>query len=201
MKIDALINHRYASLTPSEQAVAQFIREHAKEVALLSLQLVAKGSRTSDATVVRFCRALGFSGFQDFKSNLVLDLLKDQDPDLTHNLHSRATDLGHALSADVMRTLSNLPDASIDRAVQQITLADNIVIIGLAGSGAVAKIFCDSLLSLGIYSSWFSDRVEIERVSALLRPSDVLIGISHAGETEEVYRAIKRAKLAGATTP
>ncbi|NLM55401.1 MAG: MurR/RpiR family transcriptional regulator, partial [Firmicutes bacterium] len=184
--------NRFASLTPSEQAVAQYIQENAHEAVLMSLQLVAKRSGTSDATVLRFCRSLGFSGFQDFKSNLVLDLLKQQDedetPPLTHRLHSGAANLANALTGDITRTLSNLRAESIEAAVQQILSANNIVIIGLAGSGAVAKIFCDTLLSLGIRSSWLSDRVEIERMTALLKANDVLIGISHSGETEEVYR-------------
>ncbi|MGI6150104.1 MAG: MurR/RpiR family transcriptional regulator [Limnochordia bacterium] len=204
MDVRALVTNRFASLTPSEQAVAQYIQENAHEAVLMSLQLVAKRSGTSDATVLRFCRSLGFSGFQDFKSNLVLDLLKQQDedetPPLTHRLHSGAANLANALTGDITRTLSNLRAESIEAAVQQILSANNIVIIGLAGSGAVAKIFCDTLLSLGIRSSWLSDRVEIERMTALLKANDVLIGISHSGETEEVYRAFERAKSVGATT-
>lgn len=203
MKVEALINRRFASLTPSEQAVAQYVQENAQEIVLMSLQLVAKGSGTSDATVLRFCRSLGFSGFQDFKSNLVLDLLnqdKNSQPSLSKDLYYEAGNLGNILSEDILRTLENLKESSVEQAVRYILSANDILIIGLAGSGAVAKIFCDSLLSLGIRASCLSDRVEIERMTTLLQSDDVLIGISHSGETEEVYRALERAKLSGAKT-
>jgi DNA-binding MurR/RpiR family transcriptional regulator len=72
--------------------------------------------------------------------------------------------------------------------------AKNIVIAGLAGSAGVARIFNDCLLGLGIYSSYLSDRVEIERVVSQLEKNDLIFGISHSGETQEVVYAIKRGK-------
>jgi DNA-binding MurR/RpiR family transcriptional regulator len=77
----------------------------------------------------------------------------------------------------------------------KIIRSKNIIIIGLAGSAGVARIFNDCLLGLGIYSTYLSDRVEIERVVSQLDKEDGMIfGISHSGETQEVVYALKKGK-------
>jgi DNA-binding MurR/RpiR family transcriptional regulator len=70
----------------------------------------------------------------------------------------------------------------------------NIIIIGLAGSAGVARIFNDCLLGLGIYSTYLSDRVEIERVVSQLDKNGLIFGISHSGETQEVVYALKKGR-------
>ena len=74
------------------------------------------------------------------------------------------------------------------------------MIIGLGGSAGVAQIFCDSLSSLGIFSSYLHDRSIIQNVVPMLNSNDVLVGISHSGETEEIISAIKTAREYGAVT-
>ncbi|MEN8251532.1 MAG: SIS domain-containing protein, partial [Bacteroidota bacterium] len=68
------------------------------------------------------------------------------------------------------------------------------------GSAGVAQIFCDSLGSLGVFSNYFRDRSLIQNIIPILNTDDVIVGISHSGETEEIVMAIKKAKEYGATT-
>ena len=63
-----LINNRYNSLRKSERRVAEFVQKHMDEVVLLSLQGLAKKCGTSDATVLRFCRSLGYAGSVTLRS-------------------------------------------------------------------------------------------------------------------------------------
>ena len=79
-----LINRRYNSLRNSEKRVAGFIQANLEEVIMMSIQGLAKKCSVSDATVLRFCRALGYLGYQDFKAALVPELLR-----LGHRTHQR----------------------------------------------------------------------------------------------------------------
>ena len=51
------------------------MQKHLDEAVLLTAQGLAKKCVTSDATVIRFCRSLGYQTFNEFKSALVPELL------------------------------------------------------------------------------------------------------------------------------
>lgn len=77
--------------------------------------------------------------------------------------------------------------------------ANRILIIGLGGSAGVAQIFRDALGILGLFSSHAQDRSLIQNLAPTLSTGDVILGISHSGETEEIVSAVKGAREYGAT--
>lgn len=201
----ALINNLYSSLSKSEKKVAEYIQEHMDEAVLLTLQGVAKKCKTSDPTVLRFCRSLGYNGFSDFKVSLVPELLrtgKNVYTDLNSNDEPKNVKdvFKKNLSIQIDSTLDNTEIKELSKISRKIFSANRVVVIGLGGSSGVAQIFCDSLGSLGIFSTYFNDRSRIQHIATVLKPQDILIGISHSGETEEVVAAIGKAKDIGATT-
>lgn len=200
-----LINKRFNSLRNSEKRVAEYVQTHMDQVVLLSLNGLAKKCDTSDATVLRFCRSLGYLGFADFKISLVPELLRtgekvylemddEKDPEKIKETFRR----NFIFQMD--STLKNCKEELLKSLAFKIARAKRVLIIGLGGSAGVAHIFCDSLGSLGIYSSFLRDRSIIQNVVTMLGPEDVIVGISHSGETEEVVSALRTAKEYGATT-
>jgi len=172
---------------------------------VLSLKGLAKECQTSDATVLRFCRSLGYLGFADFKVSLVPELLRTSDK---YRIRARGTNnsetakemLQRSFQAQMDSTLQNCDDAMLASVARHISEADKILTVGLGGSAGVAHIFCDSLGSLGIFSSFSHDRSIIQNAVSTLGDGDVVVGISHSGETEEVVSAVKRARDNGAVT-
>ena len=71
-----LIEKHYEKLSKTERRVADYVRLHPDKTIISSLQAVSEKCSVSDASVLRFCRSLGFSGYQDFKAALVPELLK-----------------------------------------------------------------------------------------------------------------------------
>ena len=57
-------------LRPSERKLADYVLESPREVLDLSMTEVANRAGVSQPTIARFCRALGFSGFREFKIRL-----------------------------------------------------------------------------------------------------------------------------------
>lgn len=205
MNVLSLVAHRYASLTQSEQRVADYLQRHPSDVLLLSLQALATQCGTSDSTVLRFCRSLGFSGYIDFKAALIPDLMQQgaslhTDISNVDDFQQVSRKINANLSAGISATFNSLGEKGIQRLAQAIHRANRVVLVGLAGSAGVARIFADSLLTIGYSAFCFSDRVEIERITSLLQPDDLLIAISHSGETEEACKAVERAKARGVLT-
>jgi len=98
------------------------------------------------------------------------------------------------LAKDIAKTLDRYTEKAIGTLAIKICQAEHILIAGLAGSAGVARIFNDCLLGLGILSTYISDRVELERFVSRLDREDLIFGISHSGETQEIVHAIKRGK-------
>lgn len=201
MDVFAAINARYKSLSPSERRVAAFVQQHPEEVATLSLQALAMRCGTSDATVLRFSRSIGFSGYHDFKSALIPALL-ERGSRVRQELagDDPVGTFVQTLARDALQTLRAVDLELLDHVAGAIVGADRRLLIGLAGSAGVARIFGASLLSIGLPAAWLSDRVEIERFCDLTGTGDVVIGISHSGDTPEVCHALVRCQERGATT-
>lgn len=70
----------YPTLRPAEQRVAQRILKSPEEVVYLSITELAKLAEVSDATVVKFCKRLGYKGFQEFKILLAQDVAIKPEP-------------------------------------------------------------------------------------------------------------------------
>ena len=189
----------YNKLSKVSKRVADYVQMHPDKTILLSLQALSEKCSVSDASVLRFCRSLGFSGYQDFKAALVPELLKrgtsiyqefNSDDDFTTLREKFLENLNH----DIRQTLMRYSKDNIQSVSSKIIRSKNIIIIGLAGSAGVARIFNDCLLGLGVYSTYLSDRVEIERVVSQLDKNSVLFGISHSGETQEVVYALHKGR-------
>ena len=183
--------------------MAKYVQTNLEEIIMLSLQGLAERSSVSDATVLRFCRALGYLGYQDFKTSLVPELLA-----IGYRMH-KGVNQGNSpedklegfrwnFQQQVDATLRNCDYEAISKVGKSILDSDKTLIMGLGGSAGVAHILCDSLGSLGIYSTFMQDRSLIQSLVPLVTDKDVVIGISHSGETEEVVSAIGVAKDYGA---
>ena len=128
-------------------------------------------------------------------SNLIPDMLRrgyhpgsessDQDPSFSYQTR---------LAEDSRRTLGLLSTATVDSVAQALITSNQNIIVGLAGSAGVARIFADSLASVGLPATTLSDRVEIERACDRVDRKDVVFAISHSGETPEVISAVERGR-------
>lgn len=198
------ISRRYLSLNPAEQLVAAYVQSNPEEAAVHSLQALASAVGTSDTTVLRFCRSIGYTGFQDFKLSLLPELLTRGAP-VREQLESGQTASGYGMyrdrvSDDVTTTLNNLRATDIQRSSVAIRNAYLTTIIGVASSNGIAKVLENSLRSIGINAQSLSDRVEIERKATMFRSDEVVIGISHSGTAPEVAIGLERARERGAFT-
>src|SRR3712207_6353940 len=60
---------------PSERAVAEFVLADPEKVMQMSISEAARDIGVGESTVIRFCRALGYKGYQEFKLRLAQDLV------------------------------------------------------------------------------------------------------------------------------
>lgn len=200
-----IINVRYNSLSRSEKKVADFVQKNANDLVFLSTQALAKRCETSDASVIRFCRTLGFLGYQDFRRALVPELLsKGFSPHKEIEGLKTSERIKETFRTNLQRqlqaTITNCNLEMVSKAASRIVKSSRIIIVGLGGSAGVGYIFCDALGSIGIQSYCLHDRSLIESLVPLLSSMDMIVGISHSGETDETVFALRRARQNNAFT-
>ena len=61
------ISNQYFQLTNAEKRVADYVLGHRQQAHRKSISELAEACGVADATVSRFCRRLGFGGYNAFK--------------------------------------------------------------------------------------------------------------------------------------
>ena len=61
---------------PAERAVADYVLTHPEQVMNMSVSETARDVEVGESTVIRFCRALGYKGYQEFRLRLAQDLVE-----------------------------------------------------------------------------------------------------------------------------
>lgn len=200
-----IINNNYSNMRPAEKTVAEYVLKNLEEVIIMSMKALADKVKVSDNTVLRFCRTCGFSGYLDFKTAILPQVITQkgsiyQQVDTRDEFNILKDKVLENLTSTISETYKIAQEENITLIAEKIVKSRNTITVGLAGSSGVALILSDSLLSMGIPSISISDRIEIERFCSTLNESSTLIGFTTSGETPEVLMAVERAKSNGAFT-
>ncbi|MGB9783193.1 MAG: MurR/RpiR family transcriptional regulator [Moorellaceae bacterium] len=193
----------YNSLTKAEKKVADYVLENSNEVIYLSVTELAERCGCGETTVIRFCRHIGLTGFQDFKLNIAKDIVR---PEM--NIHEQVSfedsidTLVQKITTENMTALSNtvklLSLKELERAVEAIVNANRIEFYGVGASGYTALDAKYKFLRLGLNVDAMLD-AHIQAISAVnLSDKDVAVGISFSGSTKDTVETCRLAKNAGA---
>jgi DNA-binding MurR/RpiR family transcriptional regulator len=187
--------------------VAQVVLDDPAGCARLSIAEMADRVGTSEATVARTARLLGYGGYRQLR--LAMAAYPGAEPPPVEMLGGvgPGDDLPTVvakLTSDERRSLADTARAldltALDAAVTALVAARRVDTYGVMSSGLVAADLAQKLLRLGLAAQPYADP-HLAVTSALrLRPGDVAVGVSYSGTTEEVREPLTLARAAGATT-
>jgi len=193
----------YPSLKTALQRVAESILAQPKLGIYGSVSEVATTAGVSDATVVRFCRTLGFRGFQDFKIAMARDLV-ELEPRLPEEVGDRdcaRTVVRKVFQANIdglRDSLEVLDMEAMADAARGMLQARRLLIIGVGTSGPIVMGAGNRFIRLGIDVHCCTDVHLMMMGAALLTPQDVLLVISHSGSSRDLLETARLAAGAGA---
>ena len=158
----------------------------------------------SEPTVVRFCRAIGCKGFQDFKLSLAQQLAASpsfgqiavKDSDSTKELSQKVFD---STVDSLLKVRDNLNLKNIDRAIRKLNEAKRVEFYGFGASAAVAADAQHKFFRLRINSVCYSDPHLQNMSASSLGKDDVVIAISQSGKTQALIDSIKLVQKQGGT--
>ncbi|WP_109077082.1 MurR/RpiR family transcriptional regulator [Aggregatibacter kilianii] len=204
------ISALYQSLTKTEKKIADVISQSPEMVMQYSLSELASNLNVGEATFVRFCRTLGFKGFSDFKLEFSIELAtaRESRDDTVLETEITADDdslkIAHKLQVAISRVMDetvNLLDfQQLEQAVKAIQKAKRVFLFGVGSSGVTAEDAKNKFMRIGVPVDATGNNHFMYMQAALLKPTDVAIGISHSGYSQETAHTLKIAKQNGATT-
>lgn len=198
------ITDQKTSLRKSEAKVATHVLENSNEVINMRIVDLAARAEVSEPTVIRFCRAMGFDGFQSFKLQLAQQLglggvytqFAVDDKDTVSDLSNKVFD---TTIGSLITVRDELDPQVLERAITTITQANRVEFYGFGASGSVAADAQHKFFRLQLSSAAYTDP-HIQHMSAIsLSEKDVVVAISQSGQTKALLQSVKLAVEAGAT--
>lgn len=170
----------------------------------MTLADVARESSVSDATVLRFCRAIGYQNWLEFKIDLTQSVpnLPEQILDKVVEGDSAGTiakKVFHTSIQALNDTMAILDETGFKKALKLINQAKRILLIGVGTSVPMVNEMHNRFLRLGLNCCAQTDSYIQVVQSALLTSKDLVIAISQTGDSGDPLRTISLAKSNGCT--
>lgn len=201
-----IIQNEFSKLSKGQKIIAQYILSDYDKVAFMTAAKLGDTVGVSESTVVRFANALGFDGYPDLQKSLQ-ELIKTklttvQRVEMSKEYSNDFTTLKKVLRADIENikgTLDDIDPEAFEMAINKITTAKKIYIVGLRSSATLGEY-------LAFYLNFILDNVVLvnygisdvfEQILKVTK-DDLVIGISFPRYSKRTYELLEYAKKQGA---
>ncbi len=180
--------------TPIEKKIAVYVSDNPDSIASLSIHELAQKSMTSDASVIRFCHSLGYSGYREFIVALSLDrgeksgVKSDQSTDICPG-DSIETILDNTFfnSEKALRDTRKLMNlGSINKAVDLLCKSKQIHFFGIGASGLVCLDAVQKFMRINKVCFAHTESYDQTTSAALMDKNDVGVLVTYSGRTRDI---------------
>lgn len=193
-----VIKEQYDYIFSAERKVADFVLQNPQKAVDSNVSELAKQSGVSDATVVRMCHHIGYTGYYQFRISLARDLGKKQygssalaeSRDAVEKLFQEYAQtmlaIGSRIDADVMWNCVNL-----------LKTCKETHIMAVGNTCPLAQYMGFRLGRLGIKSTYNVAAEYFMNHVNLADQDDLLIAISQSGTSRQVIQGLELGKEKG----
>ena len=196
------IKNSLPELRKSEKKVGEFILENPKSIVSMKTAEASEKIGISEPTLIRFCKAQGFSGYQDFKISLSQQLAADDyfvmhEIDENDSIHELCEKVFDTTISEILNVRSQIDQNILEEAIEALANARRVEFYAFGGSAPVAMDAQHKFFRLKIPSSFISDP-HIQFMSAnSLGKKDVVVAISQSGTTSALVDSVNIVRKSG----
>ena len=169
-------------LSRIEKSILKYCLRNIEEVSAMTAEELAKETFTSQATISRMAKKLGFKGFQEFKF-AIKNYDKQEKSYVTANHSIDFEERIKSVVKQLSNSLYHLKESQIDEIAFLINQSQAIEFFGVGGSMPVCLAAARKLSFLGKRSNARIDWDELTVMANNLTSDDLAIVVSHSGET------------------
>ena len=189
-------------VTKSDKMLMKYIKENIEYVSYMPISQIAKESNIGEATITRFSKKMGFSSLQDFKVTLAqeISISNKSKTIINSNIENDepAIDTAKKLLSSNITTLEKTVDLinnqDIHNCANMIINARRIYFVGIGYSGIIAQDSNYKFMRIGLNCMSFDSSHTMIMMASIMEAEDLLIAISHTGETDAIIKTVELAK-------
>ena len=179
------------NFTVSENAISQYVINHAEQILTTTITALADETGTSEASINRFCKKLGYKGFNGLKIALAQESFYNNMVQETPS--SSGGNFISSITSDYRSMLNNtaalLDEKTVFGAAEMIKNARCINLYALANTTFAAREFRYKLELAGIRAKDFTDPLSISLQVTNTAPGDLSIFIARSIMMKDIYQA------------
>ena len=208
MEIREVLEHKLEFMIPTlpkgEKAAALFITDNLSQVPFMTLDMVAKESGCSSATITRLCKRMDYNGFLEFRNairNESLDAKYCEVSEEDHEKDQFKKLMQNVIDSDreTMESTLSLISAQYKSAGDAILNANRVFMFGNGEAIIPCESFSLKMAKIGRLCMSYSDQDIQIFAAGTAGEGDVVIVVSHTGRSRSVVNAAKIAYEQGAT--
>ncbi|PAO30012.1 transcriptional regulator [Vibrio vulnificus] len=184
-------------LSKKLRLVADYVMENAHDVQYQTITDLARNTKTSEATVLRLCRDMGYKGYSDFRMALAVDLSQSAN-NSQPKIDGDICDVSAQSAVESLLDTAKLIDRnSLKRICELIYKAQFIGCVGVGASSIVGRYLAYRLVRIGKKAIMYEDTHLAAMSARRSTTGDIWFSVSSSGTTKEVIHAASQAHKRG----
>ncbi|CAH8189063.1 MULTISPECIES: MurR/RpiR family transcriptional regulator [Vibrio] len=209
LSFNTLVSTRCNELTQTELRIVEYIEGNRESFVNMSTSNLAKTVGVGEASIIRFTKKLGYKGLPELKNQLRGEIeeaavhqfaaVTSMD-EATDSMQKIANQLAQSTHNAISDTLLLQSEETLDKVASQLNEAKHIYFYGIGMSAISALHAKYRFMRIMSNVDALIDNHTLILNSNNVNEGDVVIAISHSGESKDTIDALKRVKERGAAT-
>ena len=197
MTFKTAIEASYPALSLSHRKIARFFSDHYDETMFLPLTKLAEKIGTSPATIVRFCRAVGFSGYASMQKSIQSEAVIKRPVEKAEPAPGTQPDNSGAVLEHLEKMYQSIDNDQVRRVCDALMDAKDVLIIGYMDSFGTAAELLHRLYCLrdGVHFSRLLN--DWNNILNLMNPETLILAVSFAPHYAYTHTCVSTAKARG----
>ncbi len=195
--LDAISVYENA-FTKSEKILYEYLKEAIDDLIYMSVTELADKIGVGESTILRFCRKVGYKGYQDFKLNVAQYLGAGQLEQRTDEDKSLMEVVESSLINSIKKSTTLITEEKIEDTVELLNHAKRVLFFGVGSSGLAAVEAKHRFMRIGRKYDAFTDSHFMMMIASTLQEGDVIVAFTLSGGTKDTVDACRVARENGA---
>ncbi len=177
------INSNKHNLTMLEKKIAAYVLEWPSQVESSTISSLSKKIGVSEASINRFCKKIGYKGYNSFKIAIAQDNYYKGMQGKHNNTDSYIDSFFYDYKELLLTIPSIIKEETIDKVCEKITNSQQIYIISFVDTNSVALHLKNHLSLLNMSCEIYSDLFMIKLLANKCQENDLVFVINYSGKT------------------
>ena len=193
-----VIKEQYENIFSAEKKVAAFVLQNPQKAVECNVSELAKYSKVSDATVVRMCHHIGYTGYYQFRITLARDVGKQQYNSIESIESKDSVEAMFGEFAKAMLVIGRRLDLEVMRGCVNLLKSCKVAhIMAVGNTSPLAQYMGFRLGRLGIKRTYNVAPEYFMNHVNLADEGDILVAISQSGTSKQVIQGLELGKEKG----